>query len=89
MIISHKHKFIFLCNGKTGTTSIEELLRPLQEGAEFDFGVITGETDPVATAAHSEEIHKAIAESELFIHPGARCRTATSSAPSSIGSITS
>ena len=32
--------------------------------------VITGETDPVATATHSEEIHKAIAGSELFIHPG-------------------
>jgi proline iminopeptidase len=32
--------------------------------------VITGETDPVATPAHSEEIHKAVAGSELFIHPG-------------------
>jgi proline iminopeptidase len=32
--------------------------------------VITGETDPVATPAHSEEIHRAIAGSEFFIHPG-------------------
>lgn len=32
--------------------------------------VITGETDPVATPAHSEEIHKAVAGSELFIQAG-------------------
>lgn len=39
MILSHKHKFIFLCNGKTGTTSIEKLLGPLQEGSEYDVGI--------------------------------------------------
>jgi proline iminopeptidase len=32
--------------------------------------IITGETDPVATPLHSEEIHKAVTGSELFIHPG-------------------
>jgi hypothetical protein len=38
MILSHTHKFIFICSGKVGTTSMEEALRPLQEGAEYDFG---------------------------------------------------
>lgn len=37
MILSHKHKFIFLCNGKTGTTSIEKALQPFQEGEEYNF----------------------------------------------------
>jgi len=32
--------------------------------------VITGETDPVATPAASQEIHEAVAGSELFIHSG-------------------
>ncbi|MBW3588714.1 MAG: alpha/beta fold hydrolase [Actinobacteria bacterium] len=32
--------------------------------------IITGETDPVALTAQSEEIHQAIEGSELFIHPG-------------------
>lgn len=36
MILSHRHKFIFFCNGKTGSTSIEAALRPYQEGAEYD-----------------------------------------------------
>lgn len=38
MILSHTHKFIFFCSSKVGTTSMEEVLRPLQEGAEYDFG---------------------------------------------------
>lgn len=37
MILSHRHKFIFFCNGKTGSTSIEAALRPYQEGADYDF----------------------------------------------------
>ncbi|WP_347100789.1 sulfotransferase family 2 domain-containing protein [Sagittula stellata] len=36
MILSHKHKFIFICNGKTGTTSIEKQLMQYQEGAEYE-----------------------------------------------------
>ncbi|MGH9194767.1 MAG: alpha/beta fold hydrolase [Acidimicrobiia bacterium] len=32
--------------------------------------IITGATDPVATPEHSEEIHRAVSGSELFIHPG-------------------
>jgi hypothetical protein len=39
MILSHTHKFIFLCNGKTGTSSIESVLHPHQEGEEFEVGV--------------------------------------------------
>jgi len=39
MILSHTHKFIFLCNGKTGTSSIESVLQPYQEGEEFEVGV--------------------------------------------------
>ena len=39
MILSHQYKFIFFCNGKTGTTSIESALEPFQEGGEFDIGV--------------------------------------------------
>ncbi len=38
MILSHTHKFIFFCSSKVGTTSMEEVLWPLQEGAEYDFG---------------------------------------------------
>jgi hypothetical protein len=37
MILSHKHKFIFFCNGKTGTTSIEHVLEPLNEGQSLAF----------------------------------------------------
>jgi hypothetical protein len=37
MILSHRHKFIFFCNGKTGTTSIEEVLEPLHEGRQYAF----------------------------------------------------
>lgn len=36
MILSHTHKFIFFCNGKTGTTSIENALSPYQEGEEYN-----------------------------------------------------
>lgn len=36
MIISHTHKFIFICNGKTGTTSIEKSLSRYQEGSLFE-----------------------------------------------------
>jgi hypothetical protein len=39
MILSHTHKFIFICNGKTGTSSVEAVLAPYQEGAEFEVGV--------------------------------------------------
>jgi hypothetical protein len=37
MILSHRHKFIFFCNGKTGTTSIERVLEPLDEGRKYGF----------------------------------------------------
>lgn len=37
MILSHRHKFIFFCNGKTGTTSIETVLKPLDEGQCYTF----------------------------------------------------
>lgn len=36
MVLSHKYKFMFFCNGKTGTTSIENVLRPYQEGELYD-----------------------------------------------------
>ena len=39
MIISHKHKFIFICNGKMGTSSIEAALGAEQEGEEYEIGV--------------------------------------------------
>jgi hypothetical protein len=39
MILSHKHKFIFFSNGKTGSTSIEKCLNHLHEGQEFDFDI--------------------------------------------------
>ena len=39
MILSHSHKFIFICNGKTGTSSIEAVLQPYQEGEDFEVGV--------------------------------------------------
>lgn len=38
MILSYRHRFIFFCNGKTGTTSIEQVLEPMQEGSAFNFG---------------------------------------------------
>lgn len=38
MILSHKHKFIFICNGKTGTTSIEHGLRDLDESMDMNSG---------------------------------------------------
>ena len=36
MILSHQHKFIFFCNGKTGTTSMEKVLQSFQEGEEYN-----------------------------------------------------
>jgi hypothetical protein len=39
MILSHTHEFIFICNGKTGTSSVETALAPYQEGEEFEVGV--------------------------------------------------
>lgn len=39
MILSHKYKFIFICNGKTGTTSIEKCLAKYQEGEHLDKGI--------------------------------------------------
>ncbi|MEM7789902.1 MAG: sulfotransferase family 2 domain-containing protein [Verrucomicrobiota bacterium] len=38
MIISHRHKFIFFCNGKTGTTSIEKVLAPYDESKDCNHG---------------------------------------------------
>lgn len=38
MILSHTHKFIFICSSRVGTTSMEGVLQPLQEGEEYDFG---------------------------------------------------
>src|SRR3954469_11273109 len=37
MVLSHRHKFIFFCNGKTATTSVEKILEPLDEGKRFAF----------------------------------------------------
>jgi hypothetical protein len=36
MILSHTHKFIFICGNKVGTTSMEHALLPLQDGAEYE-----------------------------------------------------
>lgn len=38
MIVSHRHKFIFICNGKTGTTSIERGLAGCDESADMNAG---------------------------------------------------
>lgn len=38
MIVSHRHKFIFICNGKTGTTSIERGLGGLDESVDMNAG---------------------------------------------------
>ena len=38
MILSHKHKFIFICNGKTGTTSIERGLQGSDESVDMNNG---------------------------------------------------
>lgn len=37
MLVSHKKKFIFICNGKTGTTSIEKALSPYVEDHRYNF----------------------------------------------------
>jgi len=39
MILSHSYRFIFICSSKVGTTSMEQILQPFQEGAEYDFGI--------------------------------------------------
>jgi hypothetical protein len=39
MILSHKYKFIFFCNPKTGSTSIEKTLEVFQEGEAFNLGL--------------------------------------------------
>ena len=38
MIISHKYKFIFICNGRTGTTSIEAALKTFDESCDMNNG---------------------------------------------------
>lgn len=38
MIVSHTHRFIFFSSSKVGTTSMENVLEPYQEGAEYQFG---------------------------------------------------
>lgn len=39
MILSHKHKFVFICNGKTATSSMEAVLEPYHEGEQFEVNV--------------------------------------------------
>jgi hypothetical protein len=39
MILSHTHQFVFISNGKTGTSSVEAALSEYQEGTEFEVGV--------------------------------------------------
>lgn len=36
MILSHEHKFVFIANGKTGTTSIESALSYYNEGGVYE-----------------------------------------------------
>ncbi len=38
MIVSHTHKFILFSSSKVGTTSMEKVLAPYQEGTEYQFG---------------------------------------------------
>jgi hypothetical protein len=39
MILSHKYKFIFIRNGKTGTTSIENILKDFDESQDMNQGL--------------------------------------------------
>lgn len=39
MVLSHKHKFVFISNGKTGTSSVEAALSEYHEGEEYEAGV--------------------------------------------------
>ena len=39
MILNHTHQFVFLSNGKTGTSSIEAALSAYHEGEEYEIGV--------------------------------------------------
>jgi hypothetical protein len=53
MILSHKHKFIFICNGKTGTTSIERGLAGYDESKDMNRGALglwDGKHMPAAAA---------------------------------------
>jgi hypothetical protein len=51
MILSHRHRFIFFCNGKTGTTSIEHVLEPYNEGKAYAFRALGLFTDKHIPAA--------------------------------------
>jgi hypothetical protein len=51
MILSHTHKFIFICSSKVGTTSMEDVLRPLQEGEEYDRGIMPKHIPPALLRA--------------------------------------
>src|SRR3989338_5981486 len=39
MILSHEHKFIFFCNGKVASTSMQAALAAFQEEPELDIAV--------------------------------------------------
>jgi len=55
MILSRKHKFIFFCNGKTGTTSIEHALKQYDESGPLNFQApglwVTKHVPPAAVKA--------------------------------------
>lgn len=51
MILSHDRRFIFFCNGKTGTTSIEHVLEPYNEGRAYAFRALGLFTDKHIPAA--------------------------------------
>ena len=39
MVLSHTHQFVFVSNGKTGTSSVEGALSAYQEGEEYEVGI--------------------------------------------------
>ena len=49
MRISHKHKFIFFCNPKTGSDSFREMLNPYSEIKVNNNSKIQGEKNPFYT----------------------------------------